>query len=52
MTVAVRLEEPPAHISALLAATDTEGAVLTVILVEVTEDAVPQPLAACAILTL
>ena len=52
MTVAVRVEEPLAHISALLAVTDTEGAGLTVIFVEVVEDAVLQPLPDCEILTL
>ena len=52
MTVAVRVEEPPEHISALLAATFTEGAAFTVIFVEVNELAVPQPLPACEILTL
>ena len=52
MTVVVRVEAPSAHISALLAVTDTEGAGLTVILVEVVEDAVPQPLPNCEILTL
>ena len=52
MTVAVNVLAPPAHISALLALTDTEGAGLTVIFVEVVEDAVPQPLADCEILIL
>ena len=52
MTVAVNVLAPPEHISALLAETFTEGAALTVILVEVVEDAVLQPLPDCEILTL
>ena len=52
MTAAVNVEAPPEHISALLAETFTEGAAFTVILVEVVELAVPQPLPACVMFTL